>query len=803
MDIYETSKSTFEALAATITEFNENEATTRHRLIDVVLTDCLGWHRDDIKSETYLSGDYFDYVLGSPDGRVVLEAKRSSKIFEAPAGVKSGMILLSTIRDYSDQNRAAVDQVMGYCQSSGIAIAVLSNGTQYLAFLGSRSDGKPPAEGNAIFYASLQDASTDFTHFWNYLSKDGVDRGDLTSLLQRSTARALAPQPMSSRIVDYPGYRIGSSMETDLRILGDLFIQDITKVEAITDDFLRECYCPSGALSQYATVSKEIMRSRYMALQSHVNTEDATTKKGLNENLRHDILAGALVRRPIVLLGDVGVGKSMFLRHLFRVDTDQLADQSLVIYVDFLNHSGLSDDVPNYLVDAIKSTIMSALQVDIEEGAFVRSVYNREINQFKKGIYGFLEEDDKPEFRKREAAMLGGHLDEPYTHARRSIEFLQTTRRVSFVLALDNVDQHQPTFQEQIFMTGQSLAETWPLTVFMCLRPDTFHLSRKSGALAAYQPRVFTVSPPRADHVILKRLTFARQQLSEFGRLPGFPDGLTLNSDSLLVYIDVLLAAFESNDKLIALVDNLSSGNIRRALDFISTFVGSGYVQTQRILEADKRGNRYTIPIHEFMRAIIYRDYKYYDPRQSTVPNLFNIQDSDKKEHFLSPLILALVETAGEREQGGYAATSDVYARLQSLGYTGAQIHRHVTLLHDAGCLESAEHGINESQIRITRSGSYLHKSMITEFAYVDAVVVDTPILDIAARHEISDVFEINQRLGRAERFVSYLLDCWPFTSVEDIPFDWRRHAATLLTNFEIVQEGIERARQRRERGRS
>ena len=97
MDIYETSKSTFEALAATTTAFNENEATTRHRLIDVVLTDCLGWDRDDIASEKVLSGDHFDYDLGRPDGRVILEAKRSSKNFEAPAGGKAGLILLSTI----------------------------------------------------------------------------------------------------------------------------------------------------------------------------------------------------------------------------------------------------------------------------------------------------------------------------------------------------------------------------------------------------------------------------------------------------------------------------------------------------------------------------------------------------------------------------------------------------------------------------------------------------------------------------------------------------------------------------------
>ena len=802
MNDYEQSRSTFEALANTVKNFDENEATTRHQLIDHTLIDCLGWPREQIQCEKYHQGDYLDYVLGNPEGQAVLEAKRSSNTFDAPAGVKSGIISLSVIRDYSKTNASAIDQAMQYCQKSGIAIAILSNGNQYLAFLGSRADGKPPTAGDAAFFSSLLDASADFANFWNCLSREGISRGDLISILQRSTHIPLAPPPMSSRIVDYPGYRIGSPMETDLRILGDLFIQDITKVEAITDDFLRECYCPSGALSQYATVSKEIMRSRYMSLQNQVNTEDATNKKGLSENLKKDILAGALVRRPIVLLGDVGVGKSMFLRHLFRVDKDQLVDNSTVIYVDFLNHSGLTDDVPGYLVDAIRTTLEDILDVDIIEGEFVRSVYNREINQFKRGVYGFLESDDPPEFRKREAEMLATHLERIYNHAKRSIEFLQGTRRLAFVIALDNVDQHQPIFQEQIFMTGQSLAETWPVTVFMSLRPDTFHLSRKRGALAAYQPRVFTVSPPRADQVILKRLEFARSQLSEFGRLPGFPQGFTLNSESLLVYIDVLIAAFESNDKLIALVDNLSSGNIRRALDFISTFVGSGYVQTQRILEADKRGDRYVVPIHEFMRAIIYGDYKYYDPRQSTVPNLFEIEDSDKKEHFLSPLILSTVEATGEREQGGYASTAEIYSQLQSLGYSGAQINRHAALLVESGCLEQADHGTTDSLIRITRSGSYLHKSLISEFSYVDAVVVDTPILDVSARAVIEDVFDIQHRVVRAEAFDDYLRSCWPFSAIHDLTFDWLRKSETLRQNLYQVKAGADRARIRRERSR-
>jgi hypothetical protein len=41
------------------------------------------------------------------------------------------------------------------------------------------------------------------------------------------------------------------------------FLQDIVKAKELEDDFLRECYCTSGALSQYALITRDILKSRY------------------------------------------------------------------------------------------------------------------------------------------------------------------------------------------------------------------------------------------------------------------------------------------------------------------------------------------------------------------------------------------------------------------------------------------------------------------------------------------------------------------------------------------------------------
>lgn len=787
------------ALAANPVDAAMNEATTRRQLVDALLRDVLGWPSDQVICEEHVDGDYLDYTLAVPHARVVLEAKRSGYTFEAPAGTASGRIALSSVRDHSDKNRAAIDQVLGYCQERGVGLAALSNGHQLLLFLGSRSDGLKPRDGKAVFYSSLDDMLAGANELWDYLSFAGVSRGDLMRSLSTRATTAPPPPPLSSRITSYPGFRIGSEMETDLRILGDLFIQDVVREESITDEFLIDCYCSSGALSQYAVVSKEILRTRYEVLDAAVNTESARDRRGPNPNLTDGVIAGAIARRPIVLVGDVGVGKSIFLKHLFRVDVKDILDRTVVFYVDFLKHSGLVEDVSDYIVSAVAKGLLESLDLHIRERSFVRAVYKREIDDFKQGIYGDLEETNPDVYALKQLEMLEGHLADALTHTQRALAHLQATRRMNFVVVLDNVDQHQPSFQERIFVAGQSLADTWPVAVFISLRPDTFHQSRRAGALAAYQPRVFTVSPPRSDLVITKRLEFARKELLQAGRLPGFPAGLTLDSDSLVVYIDVLLDAFASNGPLVELVDNLSSGNTRRALDFVSTFVGSGYVQTSRILDAQRTGRPYVVPLHEFVRAILYGDHKYYDPSTSPVPNLFSVSTNDPREHFLLPLMLASTQAMGERETGGFADLNSVTQELQRLGYSPEQTEFQLARAIDSSLVELNEQGDAGTLVRVMAAGGYLHKKLASSFPYLDAVVVDTPILDPTARASIRDVFDIEDRIARTESFMNYLTECWPFGD-DPLAFAWPTVVSDWEHAIENVRRGAARAAERRQR---
>ncbi|MDT3445989.1 hypothetical protein [Pseudofrankia sp. BMG5.37] len=371
---------------------------------------------------------------------------------------------------------------------------------------------------------------------------------------------------------------------------------------------------------------------------------------------------------------------------------------------------------------------------------------------------------------------------------------------MSFVIVLDNVDHHEAELQERVFVVGQSLADTWPAAVFISLRPDTFFRSRKAGSVAAYQPRVFTVSPPRAELVISKRLVFARDQLLEKGRLESMPENLTIDSDKLLAYLDVLIEAFNSNEQLKEFVENLSSGSIRRALDFVTTFVGSGYVATSRILEAYERGDLYTVPMHEFIRSVMYGDYSYYDPQASEVSNVYDIFSVDGREHFLTPILLAACQAQAASISDGFIDEGAMYQHLQALGYSAEQIESHIDRSIDRKLLQSGREG-GPRKLRVTSAGAYMYKRMMAYFTYLDAMVVDTPITDPVVRAKIRDIYTIKDRTERARQFCDYLDSCWDFEG-QETSFSWPIVSAALRDDIASVDLRAERTRLRRELNR-
>lgn len=779
-----------------------NEAQTRLDLIDRLFFECLGWNSEECHVENSHAGSFTDYEFGTPVRQLVVEAKREGISFNLPAGFARPTTPLSQLR--RDQAiGAAIKQAMSYGQQRAIPVAVVANGLQLIAFVATRTDGVPPDQGRALVFDSLEAMLSRFEELWNALSKPGLQARRLGRMLDADADRP-PPEKVSASIPGYPSYKNRNSLAAELQILGGVFLEDILRQPEVEQSFLEECYVTSGTLSQYAQVSRDVLAARYshfLESETGASLEPVQHKSGVSGHLLSDVFAASVGQRPVILLGDVGVGKTMFTRRFILVEAREVLKKSIVLYLDFGNEPALADLNP-YVLRQFQTQLLIRYGIDIEDNGFVRSVYRSELQRFASGIYKSLREANPEAYALKELELLERCIADLDSHLRRCLEHLLRAQRRETVVFLDNVDQRPFAFQEEVFLISQALAGSWPVACFISLRPETFYRSKRQGSLTGYQTRVFTIEPPRVDRVITRRLTFARKELNATGRLPTFPSNVTVNSERLNQYLGMLLNAFEANEPLIELVDNLSGGNVRRALEFVNAFVGSGHVDSEKIFKAlDRYG--YTLPLHEFLRAMIYGEHEWYYPADSPIANIWDISQSDGREHFLQPTVISFVERgARSGVDQGFVATSQVYSHCQSLGFNERQTAAALNRCAAADLLETSPRyvgegvpGADSERCRITSVGAYTVKVLSTEFQYLDAMSVDTPIVDPKWRPLIHSGQSIESRLERADNFRQYLDSQWATFSERGLQFDWSVLSATAAQKMKAVRQGVARTR--------
>jgi hypothetical protein len=143
----------------------------------------------------------------------------------------------------------------------------------------------------------------------------------------------------------------------------------------------------------------------------------------------------------------------------------------------------------------------------------------------------------------------------------------------------------------------------------------------------------------------------------------------------------------------------------------------------------------------------------------------------------------------------GFAETAAVYNALQGMGYTPDQVDAASTLSVQKILLETTARRIPHpgqqwpSSVRLTTIGAYRVKSLVSTFPYLDAVVVDTAILDSTVRARLHDVSEISERLARAILFVDYLDRCWRDVRSNASSFDWPARSQEARSAIASIQQ--------------
>jgi hypothetical protein len=511
-----------------------------------------------------------------------------------------------------------------------------------------------------------------------------------------------------------------------------------------------------------------------------------------------ELIAESISRRPILILGDVGAGKSTFLRHLLKINAAEQFQNAISIHIDLGKKGTLASDLNVFVLQEVEYQLRNKWDIDIDSDGLVRAAYRAELQRFASGIYSRIRESDPSEYLSKEISFLDNKIQNRASHLKQVLEHVAKGRRKQVVIFLDNADQRDFETQQKAFLIAQEISSEWPALVFLALRPETFHQSlRAEGVLSGYHPKAFTIAPPRIDKVVQKRLAFATKITSGQIDVPSI-DNTTFDFASLEAVMGALAMTFHSRCDTAEMIDNIASGNVRLALDIVRGFIGSGHVNTSKIVKIMSEEGRYFVPLHEFVRAVAFGDYLFYDPSRSYLANIFDVNSDDPKEHFLLPVLLAeLSSWRGGGAQEGFVETSKIYARLQDCGYTPDQIdlafvRSHRYRLLEATARRTPKVGLEmPPSFRVTSVGIYHSMRLSKIFSYVDAVIIDTPVLDQGVREKISNVFGLSDRVHRVEIFLSYLDEAWQGLSGCDLIFPWKDQLSALESEISRIKHVV------------
>ena len=745
-----------------------NEATTRMRFINQILFTVLEWDENDVTAEEHVKNvGYLDYEFGPrPQCSLVLEAKREDKTFILPGRDYSAEpVPFGLIATECKEAAAALTQAQSYANQRGARYSAISNGHQWL--LAMTFVPNQPVEDRLIYVFESLEAikSNKFRQFFECFSPMAI-LSNLPSRMLLDARRAPAPAKLSTKINGYP---IAADRNVLSQAVGGVLqlVWDAIDGDQDNELFLRNCYIPSEP-------SEDMLRTAHTLLTQRASTDErlaaasvkpATRKSVLEHQERSDH------EQPVVILGRIGHGKSTFLKYLRHVEAkDILSRKYIQIDLNFLRTPATAAEVPSFVMSQVQEQLKT-YKIAFAEDPFVRRVLKQDLGDFRKSPRGVLLKDKPEELAQAEVTFIESFTNVPERYMALVMKFIRRSHQKSVAVFFDNLDRRPDDIQEQAFLRAAAMAHDWGVLVFVCLRPGTMQRSSASGVLDTMAPRTLVIPQPDIGIVLRKRFQYAgryaaRELPPEAYPHERFDDETEEKLPEASRFFYMCDQSIHRNTALAAQYEAVSNGNIRKIMDYVKKVVTSRHLDTHKIIAILNSTGEYMLAEHEVLRAMIYGPYIHFEPNASLFTNLFDIWHADPTEHFSRALILDYCQRhANSVARYGFIPVTTLQNYMASIGYSATHVTDSLSLLVERNCLEGQDEYRDREQeaavlgedVRITSLGSFHITRLVRTFEYMDAIAVDTPILDDGTRASIKDSQPIHDRLKRARVITRYL----------------------------------------------
>jgi predicted type IV restriction endonuclease len=723
---------------------NPSEADTRSKIIDPILKECLNWQVDDVYREEYANPGFVDYVLKIGEKNVlVIEAKREGASFKLP-------ITFGFVRNYSlggvlskeEPVINAITQTRRYCSDKGVRFGVVTNGDQFIIFEAEKP-GKDWKEGNCKVFYNYDDIVRHFIDFWNLVSKDAIENGNLINELSRGSEELKFIKPVDD-------VRFKNEIESRNELyrymlpIIDRTFKEITDQKDI--DMLRECYVLESEFDELTSTLKTHLK-KDPAKPSFKEVKQGEEHAGVFHMDFYDKME--LLKKsppePIIclLLGAIGSGKTTFVFRFFNIVLDEDERETVKwFYVDFRDAPADKSSIRSYILKSI-----------LEE---FRQKYGDLFNTFLEKL-------------KMEKA-------EPTIEDLSKLFLMLKYEGYVPSLVVDNVDQHifeSSTYHESVFLEANNLTKELRMITIMTLREESFYRSSRGGVFNAYYIEQYRIMPPDFRKLVLYRLDYILRKLGlpreELQKWLNVSLDFERQLETIKEFLDIVKFTVQqrANRSVARFVSKTSGGNMRRALELFAGFLVSGNTKIREIIETKRREGSYIIAEHQFVKSISLGNYRYYSKNSSYLMNIFDFNQDLCQSHFLKLKLLNYAEdqTAVDSPYGGgYISINRIAEEAADISVSREAIEGSLLELASYGLIvlntRSTTDLSEASHFRITECGTFFLHLLIMRFSYIDLVLAHTPIADPDVALRIRRMLpsrELEPRFERTQLFLEYL----------------------------------------------
>lgn len=805
MDL-DTSKKLFDTLKTEYLGSAEDAITEediRFRLINRILTEVLGWEFKEIQTEKPNDNGFSDYLIQSNDRtRAVVEVKRTSHRLTSSKAKK--LSYLKVGGSGLEEARKGIEQASNYCFQEGVDLSVLTNGTTWIVFRASRTDGKRPAEGKAAVFNSLDIVAENFQIFYELLGREHLVNRVYRAILDEQEGLKLLPkEPLYSPYgVSFGKVGVKSDHARDLEEVFDTFFSTISGDQ--DKSLLIKCFVESKE-SQHA--EKVLARITTEVLE---NIEPMQSSVG--GQLAEEIQRATRANRgeKVLLIGNKGAGKSTFIDRFFEMSLeDKMRRRCLVLKIDLKKYeadiTGLAEWLDRQLKKQINRELYDQSPPSYEE---LQGVFHGTYQSWAVGPHKYLHDSNPTAFKIKFGDHMQQIIDErPHDYCTAQLQNVVKSRKKLPCIIFDNTDQFSSEVQQAVFQYANAIYEQ----VGFCflIVPITDHTVwqlSKSGPLQSYEAKSFFLPVPSTKEVLEKRIKFLGEEVENADPKKGtyaLPNGFQVALPDLRAFVRSLEEVFLNNEFVSRRIGYLANFDIRRSLQLSKRIMTSPHIGIGELIKLFLTNGALKISTDQLSMAMVNGQNSYFRQDQSEfILNLFMIDPALVSSPILRLRILVLLldmQRSVHDPLESFLTCGNIEQYFDVMGVPGQVTRANLQALLDARLIEPYNPTVSKvlegQSVSITTSGELHIELALHDNAYFAQMALATAIRNEKLAGELK---EIDQRTDWSrhqkdqeirKRFVDYCAsEDRVFIKIPSSNENYR-HQKSLVNELEVKQK--------------